>query len=470
MPDDDALTQARALLKRAPLFDGHNDLPWVIRNDGLARGDVLAYDLTRVHDKGDTDIPRLREGGVGAQFWSAFQPTSAPHPARTALEQIDLVRRIEAAHPQVFLPARSAADFASARRAGKIASYIVVEGGVGLENSLAPLRVWHAAGVRMLIPCHNETLDWVDSATDAPRHERLQRLRPRGDRRMQPVRRDRRRRARLARGAEAPRSTSARRRSSCPTPTPSALCDHPRNAPDDVLKRLKDNGGVVMATFVPGFVSQALRDWLKASRDGYGKAPLAADPKAQLAELETRRGPAPRATLTQVADHIAYLVETAGIDHVGIGSDFFGGAQPDGLEHVGRFPYPLRRTDPPRLLRTGPGEDRQPQRAARHAQGRARRRSAARGARAGDRQDRGLSGGVRGTPPSPLAGEGVGRRPTDEGPRRQALVRCAPQPRAVSFLVAPGRLKRDGALRRRPLIRHASRDTFSRKGRREAPF
>ncbi|MBV8663116.1 MAG: membrane dipeptidase, partial [Hyphomicrobiales bacterium] len=170
MEYEEALSNAHALLTREPLFDGHNDLAWVIRTDKAARGDVIAYDLTRVREKGDTDIPRLREGQVGAQFWAAFQPTNTPHPARTALEQIDLIRRIEAAHPDVFLPARSAADFARAKRAGKIASYIVIEGGVGLENSLAPLRIWHAAGARMLIPCHNETLDWVDSATDAPRN------------------------------------------------------------------------------------------------------------------------------------------------------------------------------------------------------------------------------------------------------------------------------------------------------------
>jgi membrane dipeptidase len=117
-----------------------------------------------------------------------------------------------------------------------------------------------------------------------------------------------------------------------------SLCDHPRNAPDDVLRRLKANGGVVMATFVPGFVSQALRNWLKRSRDGYGKAPIVGDPKAQMADMEARQGPAPRATLSEVADMIAYLVETAGIDHVGIGSDFFGGPQPVGLENVGCFP------------------------------------------------------------------------------------------------------------------------------------
>ena len=147
---DNALTVAREVLTRAPLFDGHNDLPWVIRIDKAARGDVLAYELNRVHEKADTDIPRLREGMVGAQFWAAFQPTSAPHPARTALEQIDLIRRIEEAHPDVFLPARKASDYAKARAAGKIASFVAVEGGVGLENALSPLRIWHAAGMRLM--------------------------------------------------------------------------------------------------------------------------------------------------------------------------------------------------------------------------------------------------------------------------------------------------------------------------------
>src|SRR6202167_6849138 len=170
---DYALAVARYVFKRAPLIAGHNDLPWVIRVDRAARGDVIAYDLTRVRERADTDIPRLREGMVGAQFWAAFQPTNAPHPARTALEQIDLIRRIEEAHPDVFLPARRAADYARAKSLGKIASFIAVEGGVGLENSLSPLRIWHAAGVRLMTLCHNETLDWVDSATDAPRNNGL---------------------------------------------------------------------------------------------------------------------------------------------------------------------------------------------------------------------------------------------------------------------------------------------------------
>jgi membrane dipeptidase len=338
MDELDFLARARAALELAPIFDGHNDLPWVIRQDSHARGDVIAYDLARVHERGDTDIPRLREGLVGAQFWSAFQPTSAPHPARTALELIDTILRIEAAHPDVFHPARCADDFATARAAGKIASYIVVEGGVGLENALAPLRIWWAAGARMLIPCHNETLDWVDSATDAPRHNGFNAF-------GRAVIGECNRLGMIVDGAHVSHQGLRMLLDVSEAPVflshsnAFSLCDHPRNAPDDVLKRLKDNGGLVMATFVPGFVSQDLRDWLKRSRDGYGKAPLASDPKAQLKEIETRQGPAPKATLSQVADHIVYLVETAGLDHVGIGSDFFGGPQPVGLEHVGRFPH-----------------------------------------------------------------------------------------------------------------------------------
>jgi membrane dipeptidase len=338
MRQDATLAQARALLERVPLLDGHNDLPWVIRMDAQARGDVAAYDLARAHQDGDTDIPRLREGRVGAQFWAAFQPTGAPHPARTALEQIDLIRRIEEAHPDVFLPARRAGDVAKARRAGKIASFIAVEGGVGLENSLSPLRIWHAAGVRLMTLCHNESLDWVDSATDAPRAGGLTAF-------GRAVVGELNRLGMIVDCAHV--SHDAMRRVLEVTAAPIvlshsnalALCDHPRNAPDDVLRRLGSNGGVVMATFVPGFISQPLRNWLARSRGRYGKAPAVADPKAALAELEAQQGPAPRATLEQLADHILYLVATAGVDHVGIGSDFFGGAQPLGLEHVGRFPH-----------------------------------------------------------------------------------------------------------------------------------
>jgi membrane dipeptidase len=334
---DKALARARALLTKVALFDGHNDLPWVIRIDREARGDVKAYDLNRQHQRGDTDIPRLREGLVGAQFWAAFQPTNAPHPARTALEQIDLVRRMEEAYPDTFLPSRKAGDVARAKKRGKIASFITVEGGVGLEESLAPLRIWHAVGVRLMTLCHNESLSWIDSATDAPRAGGLNAF-------GRAVIAELNRLGMIVDCAHV--SHEAMRKVLDVSEAPIALshsnafalCDHPRNVPDDVLKRLRDNGGMVMATFVPGFISQPLRDYLSSTRDRYGKAPAGIDPKEALAAVEAQRGPAPRATLEELADHIIYLVNTAGIDHVGIGSDFFGGPQPLGLESVACFP------------------------------------------------------------------------------------------------------------------------------------
>ena len=260
----DYLSAARAALARTPIFDGHNDLPWVIRHDARARGDVFAYDL--LQQRSDTDIPRLRAGGVGAQFWSAFQPTGAARPARTTLELVGVVLRIEEAHPDVFLPARCAEDFARARAQGKIASYIVIEGGVGLENSLSPLRVWRAADSRMLIPCHNETLDWVDSATDAPRHNGFNAF-------GRAVIGECNRLGMIVDGAHVSHTGLRMLLDVSEAPiflshsNAFTLCDHPRNAPDDVLKRLRSNGGVVMATFVPGFVSQDVRNWLKRSRD-----------------------------------------------------------------------------------------------------------------------------------------------------------------------------------------------------------
>jgi membrane dipeptidase len=151
------------------MVDGHNDLPWVIRRDPLAQGDVLKYDLSRRHNDGDTDIPRLRQGRVGGQICAAYVPTDidprAAYWSRSISSSASMPRT-----PDVFLPSTRAADIVRAKRLGKIASIMAVEGGVGLENSLSPLRVCHAAGARLMTLCHNGTLDWVDSATDAPRH------------------------------------------------------------------------------------------------------------------------------------------------------------------------------------------------------------------------------------------------------------------------------------------------------------
>src|SRR4029077_8477849 len=257
----DALSHAHRLLDKLPLVDGHNDLPFVIRRDRDAKGDVRRYDLNRVHQNTDTDIPRLKEGRLSAQIWAAYIPSTTKQPARAVLELIDTIHQLYDAHPDVFMRALTPADIGKAKRQGKIASFLAIEGGVGLENSLSPLRVWHAAGARLMTLCHNETLDWVDSATDKPRNNGLNAF------------------GRAVIGELnrlgividlAHTSHDAMRRVLDVTEAPVALshsnafslCDHPRNAPDDVLQRLKANGGLVMATFVPGFVSQALRDWL----------------------------------------------------------------------------------------------------------------------------------------------------------------------------------------------------------------
>ncbi len=329
------LAQARAFLERVPLVDGHNDLPYVIRRHA-AQGDVAAYGLDRVHQETDTDIPRLRQGMVAGQFWAAFCPTNVNDPTRFTLELIQLIRAMHAQHPDVFLPALKASDVRRAKQQGKIASFIAVESGVGIGDRLEMLDVFHALGARYMTLCHNETLDWVDSATDAPRHDGLtafgknviQRMNSLGlmidlshttPKVMHDV---------LDITAAPVAITHANARS---------LCDHPRNVTDDVLARLKGNGGIVMATFVPTFINQQLRDWIRPLQV-HGKAPLDADMTRLLQERASRTGPAPRATLAQFCDHIDHMANTAGINHLGIGSDFYGGPAPEGLEDVSKFP------------------------------------------------------------------------------------------------------------------------------------
>jgi membrane dipeptidase len=337
---DDPLARAMALLDKVPLVDGHNDLPWVMRRAIGVNGDVKAYALHEPRPKADTDIPRLVQGRVGAQFWAAFIPTSVPHPGRTTLEQIDLVARMNAAYPDVFLPATKASDILRAKRLGKIASFTTVEGGVGLENSLAPLRVWHAAGVRLMTLCHNETLDWVDSATDKPRHGGLTAF-------GRAVITELNRLGMIVDCAHV--STEVMNQvldiSSAPIAfshsNARALCNHPRNVPDDVLARLKTNRGIVMATFVPDFISQRSRDWMQPFKDAFGKTKPGVDFDKEIPPRERERGPWPRASLNELADHIEHLARVTGIAHVGIGSDFFGGPTPEGLKDVSCFPHLL---------------------------------------------------------------------------------------------------------------------------------
>jgi membrane dipeptidase len=333
----EALAHARDLLGRVPLVDGHNDLPYLIAEDAQATGDILAYDIARRHQDRDTDIPRLREGQVAAQVFAAFVPTATPQPGRAVLERLDIIRRLAECHQDVFARVETAAGARAAWRRGRIAVLAAVEGGVGLENSLAPLRIWRAAGMRIMTLCHNETLDWVDSATDVARHGgltafgravvlELNRIGVLVD--LAHVSHDAMRQVLDISRAPVLFSHS----------NAFALCDHPRNVPDDVLDRVPANGGVVMATFVPDFISQERRDWARPIKP-MGKFPPGADDAALIAQNTRRFGPAPEATLEQLCDHIAYLVGRVGPGHVGIGSDFYGGPTPRGLEDASRFPH-----------------------------------------------------------------------------------------------------------------------------------
>ena len=334
---DPALTRALALLDRFALFDGHNDLPFNIRRNRAAPRDVAAYGLDRVHQESDTDIPRLREGKVAGQVFAAFVPTAVPHPARFTLEQLAVCLDIETVHADVFLPARRTADLQRARKAGKIASVISVESGVGLENSLSPLRVWFAAGMRILTLCHNETLDWIDSATDAPRHGGLtdfgravvaecNRLGIVVDL------------AHASPKAQHDALDHARAPLVWSHSNAFALCDHPRNVTDDVLARVKGNAGLVMATFVPNFISRKSREWV-GEFQLYGKTKPGVDIDAAVTAKAKAAGPWPRGSIDELCDHIEYIVGRTGIDHIGIGSDFYGGPNPPDLADASRFPH-----------------------------------------------------------------------------------------------------------------------------------
>ena len=337
-PSDPALVRARRILRTAPLIDGHNDLPWVIREDTIAPRDVEAYDLRR-RTRGDTDLQRLRSGHVGAQFWSVFIPGEIRDSgyARVQLEQIDIARRVIERYPEALSLATTSGEVTTAFRNGRIGSLLGMEGGHAIENSLGALRSFYRLGVRYMTLTHNVTLDWADAAMDVPRHNGLTPFGKEVVREMNrlgmivdishvtpKVMHD------VLDVAEAPVMFSHS--------SAKALTDHPRNVPDDVLRRLDKNGGVVMVTFIPAFVSQPVASWeLRLSELTRGK------PAAEAAQIRAEFGqsnPKPVATLKDVADHIDHVRKTAGVDHVGIGSDFWGNPEmPTGLEDTSRFPY-----------------------------------------------------------------------------------------------------------------------------------
>ena len=334
------------ILSATPLIDGHNDLAeQITENYG---GDPSRIDLGKdtrgLSHPLHTDIPRLREGKVGAQFWSVYVPAELEGAisAEAVHVQIDIVRQIVEKHNDVFEFAETADDIERIHKAGRIASMLGMEGGEAINNNLAILRDFRAEGVLYMTLCHWKTTSWVDSATDAPRHGGLSEFGEKVVREMNKI-------GMLVdlSHTSAQSMKDALRIAKAPVifshSSAMALDGHPRNVPDDVLKLVRKNGGVVMANYAPPFVSEELRQWeaAKTGEEARQKALFLGDPDAAKAGLDAwvAAHPRPDATLVQVADHIEHIRDVAGVDSVGIGSDFDGiPYTPVGLEGVETYP------------------------------------------------------------------------------------------------------------------------------------
>ncbi|MFE1556597.1 dipeptidase [Streptomyces sp. NPDC058734] len=339
----DLLAQARELLTEYPVVDGHNDLPWALRQQvryDLGRRDIAGDQSDHLH----TDLPRLRAGGVGAQFWSVYVRSdySGDEAVSATLEQIDAVDQLITRYPGSLVRALTADDMEAARAEGRIASLMGAEGGHSINNSLATLRALHQLGVRYMTLTHNDTIDWADSATDEPRHGGLTGF-------GREVVREMNRIGMLVDLSHVAATTMRDALDTSAAPvifshsSARAVCDHPRNVPDDVLERLPGNGGVAMATFVPKFILPAAVEWTLAADENlraHGFHHLDTTPEAMALhrEFEAAR-PRPVATAATVADHLDHMREVAGVDHIGIGGDFDGTAfTPAGLDDVSGYP------------------------------------------------------------------------------------------------------------------------------------
>ncbi|TCK22630.1 dipeptidase [Pseudonocardia endophytica] len=328
--------RAADLLSRVPLLDGHNDLPWALRELDGPEPDLEAGE-PRLH----TDLPRLRAGRVGAQFWSVYVPGSfTGDSAVTAVfEQVDRVHQLAARYPSLAMTG-SADDVDAAFGAGRIASLMGAEGGHAIANSLGVLRSLRRSGVRYMTLTHNLNNDWADSATDEPVHGGLT---PFG----REVVAEMNRIGMIVDLSHVAATTMRDALSSTSAPVlfthsgARSVTDHPRNVPSDVLAALPGNGGVCMVTFVPRFVSGAVAEWDGRLADAMDAAGLDhRDLAARNAFAERWDGPeAPRATVDDVVAHLDHVREAAGIDHVGIGGDYDGVADlPSGLEDVSGYP------------------------------------------------------------------------------------------------------------------------------------
>jgi len=342
-PSQADIARARRVLSTTPLIDGHNDLPWVIRESKTAPRDVEAYDL-RKKAPGMTDLDRLKKGMVGAQFWSIYIPGEIKDSgyARVQLEQFDIARRVIEKYPERLQWALTADAIRSTFKAGKVGSLLGLEGGHAIENSLGALRVYYDLGARYMTLTHNVTLDWADAALDSAKHGGLTNFGKEVVHEMNRV-------GMLVDLAHVSPGTMSDALDATEAPVifshsgARALVDHPRNVPDSILARLPKNGGVVMVPFVTVFVSKEAKEWGDAQTAATTEARtrLGNDTAAVRRAVDewTKAHPQPQATLGQVADVIEHIRKVAGVDHVGIGSDFDGITDlVVGLEDVSKFP------------------------------------------------------------------------------------------------------------------------------------
>ena len=343
-PDPKLLERARALLEAAPLIDTHNDLPSMLLE--TKAGDLTSFDMSRVQPTLCADIPRLREGRVGVQYWSVFVESSTQRTHTSlheSLREFDVALRFIRSHPQME-QARTADDIDRIHKSGRIACLLGVEGGHMIENSPAALRIFHELGARYMTLTHWDNVDWADSATDRPDHDGLTEF---GERVVKEMNR-------LGMFADISHvSADTMRDTLHVTRAPVifshsnafAIDPHPRCVPDDVLRLMPGNGGVVHVNFIGAFVSSSNSEWEQKRRDALKAlhAHLDTDEAITKAIADWRKAnPAPRGAISEVADHIDHIRKVAGIDHIGIGADFYE-ATPDsmvvGLENVTRYPF-----------------------------------------------------------------------------------------------------------------------------------
>jgi membrane dipeptidase len=342
---DAALEKAQRLLREVPVIDGHNDYPWAVREK--AEGDIDALDIRKPQPKLMTDIRRLTAGGVGGQFWSVYVPVTLQggDAVSATVDQIDIVHRMMAKYPETFALALTADDVERIERQHKIASLIGVEGGHCINSSLGVLRMFYKLGARYMTLTHTTNTPWADSATDTPKSNGLS---PFGE---QVIREMNRLGMMVDLSHVSPATMAAAMRvSTAPVifshSSARALTDVPRNVPDDMLKAVAANGGIVMVTFVPGFVAPEVAAYNTRETEQQTKvtSELGSNAAAIKAAMDAWHAAniTPRASLLQVADHVDHIKKVAGIDHIGLGGDFDGiTSVVVGLEDVSSYPQLL---------------------------------------------------------------------------------------------------------------------------------